>query len=83
MVNGLKGTHIATGIPVEINLNGKEMQLAMCMGDHINECWEMMNASVLSRGECGVIGQVEVDAIVIHGVSTWYSMVSLRNSTRQ
>jgi hypothetical protein len=29
----------------------------------------MMNASVLSRGECGVIGEVEVDAIVIGGVS--------------
>ena len=40
MVNGLKGVHIASGIPVEIPLNSKEMQLAMAKED-INACWDL------------------------------------------
>ena len=68
MVNGLKGVHIASGIPVEIELNGKEMQLAMSKVDE-NQCWDDMCASVLSRGGEDIIGQVEIDFIVINGVS--------------
>ena len=67
MVNGLKGVHIASGIPVEIPLNSKEMQLAMAKED-INACWDMMCASVLSRGGDDIIGQVDIDFIVINGV---------------
>ena len=67
MVNGLKGVHIASGIPVEIPLNSKEMQLAMSMVD-MNQCWDDMCASVLSRGGEDIIGQIEIDFIVIGGV---------------
>ena len=48
MKNGLIGTHIATGIPVELILNAKEMQLAM-VKENINECWELMNDAVFKR----------------------------------
>ena len=67
LVNGLKGVHIASNIPVEIPLNSKEMQLAMA-NEHMNECWEMLNASVVSRGEMNIIGDIEIDFIVIGGV---------------
>ena len=69
MVNGLKGVHIASGIPVEIPLNSKEMQLAMDKGPMQNESWEMMNASVVSRGEMNIIGDIDIDFMVIGGVS--------------
>ena len=64
MVNGLRGVHIASNIPVDIPLNSKEMQLAMSKV-HENECWDMMCASVLSRGGEDIIGQIEIDFIVI------------------
>ena len=67
MVNGLKGIHIASGIPVEIPLSGKEMQLAMSKVD-VNQCWDDMCSSVLSRGGEDIIGQIEIDFIVINGV---------------
>ena len=67
MVNGLKGVHIASGIPVEIPRNSKEMQLAMSKVD-MNQCWDDMCASVLSRGGEDIIGQIEIDFIVIGGV---------------
>ena len=67
MVNGLRGVHIASNIPVDIPLNSKEMQLAMA-NVHENECWEMLNASVVSRGEMNIIGDIEIDFIVIGGV---------------
>tara|TARA_B100000497_G_C7525253_1_gene318906 strand:+ start:352 stop:570 length:219 start_codon:yes stop_codon:yes gene_type:complete len=67
MVNGLKGIHIASGIPVEIPLNSKEMQLAMSKVDE-NQCWDMMCASVLSRDGEDIIGQIDIEFIVINGV---------------
>jgi len=36
---------------------------------NVNECWEMMNASVLSRGGENIIGQIEIESLVIGGVS--------------
>ena len=33
-----------------------------------NACWDMMCASVLSRGGEDIIGQVEIDFLVINGV---------------
>ena len=68
LVNGLKGVHIASGIPVVIPLNSKEMQLAMDNGPLQNDSWEMLNASVVSRGEMNIIGDIELDFIVIGGV---------------
>jgi len=65
MVNGLKGTHIATGYPVEIPLNGKQMQLATYSGPGMNDLWDDMCASVDSYD---IIDQIEIDYIVINGV---------------
>jgi len=69
MINGLRGVHIATNIPVDIPLNSKEMQLAMDKGPLQNDSWELMNASVLSRGEMNIIGDIDIDSIVIGGVA--------------
>ena len=68
MINGLRGVHIATNIPVDIPLNSKEMQLAMDKGPLQNDSWELMNASVLSRGEMNIIGDIDIDFMVIGGV---------------
>ena len=69
MINGLKGYHIATNIPVEIPLNSKEMQLALDNGPMQNDSWELMNGSVVSRGEMNIIGDIEIDSIVVNGIS--------------
>ena len=69
LVNGLKGVHIASNIPVEIPLNSKEMQLAMDNGPRMNDSWEMLNASVVSRGEMNIIGDIDIESIVIGGVA--------------
>tara|TARA_B100000941_G_scaffold288947_2_gene266926 strand:- start:228 stop:461 length:234 start_codon:yes stop_codon:yes gene_type:complete len=69
LVNGLKGVHIASNIPVEIPLNSKEMQLALDEGLQMNDSWELMNASVVSRGEMNIIGDIDVEEIVIGGVA--------------
>ena len=69
MVNGLKGVHIASGHPVELPLNSKEMQLDLDEGLHMNDSWELMNASVVSRGEMNIIGDIDVEEIVIGGVA--------------
>ena len=63
------GVHIATGIEVEIPLNSKEMQLALDEGLQMNDSWELMNASVVSRGEMNIIGDIDVSDIVIGGVA--------------
>ena len=73
MQNGLRGTHIATGYPVDIPLNAKEMQLATVKGPYINECWDLMCASVLSRADHNTFvdhieGNIDIDFIVINGV---------------
>tara|TARA_B100000809_G_C14797329_1_gene408964 strand:+ start:344 stop:565 length:222 start_codon:yes stop_codon:yes gene_type:complete len=68
MINGLKGTHIATGYPVDIPLNGKQMQLAMDNGPHMNDLWDLMCDSVYANGGPAIIDQVEIDFIVINGI---------------
>jgi len=68
MINGIIGTHLATGQEVELPLNGKEMQLALDKGDKLNESWTLMNRMVRARGEVSIIGEVEVDFLVVNGV---------------
>ena len=77
LVNGLKGVHIASNIPVEIPLNSKEMQLALDEGLQMNDSWELMNASVVSRGEMNIIGDIDVEEIVIGGVVVSYTHLTL------
>jgi len=68
MINGIIGTHLATGQEVELPLNGKEMQLALDKGDKLNESWTLLNRMVRARGEISIIGEVEVDFLVVNGV---------------
>jgi hypothetical protein len=68
MRQGLIGTHIATDIPVEIPLNGKEMQLAMDKGPKLNESWRAMCFSVLSRTGITIEGAIDIDFIVVDGL---------------
>ena len=66
MVNGIKLTHIATGYPEEINLNTKEMQLALD-NTNINKSWEMLCTSVYVRLGIGIEGNYELESIVVNG----------------
>ena len=66
LVNGLKGVDLRTGLRVEIALNYKEMQLAMAT-NNIDTAWEMMNDAVLERTGMEIIGQIEIDYIVVEG----------------
>jgi len=68
MINGIIGTHLATGQEVELPLNGKEMQLALDKGAELNESWTLLNRMVRARGEVSIIGEVEVDFLVVNGV---------------
>jgi len=67
MKNGIIGTHLATGQEVMLPLNGKEMQLALDKSDKLNESWSLMNCMVRARGEISIIGEVEVDFLVVNG----------------
>lgn len=74
MINGLRGTHIATGIPVVILMNYKELQLALGsigteeVQGNVNASWELMCDAVLQRTGTEIIGQIEIDYIVVDGV---------------
>ena len=69
MKNGIIGTHLATGIPVELTLNYKEMQLAMDKNaETINKSWDLLNDAVLERTGTEIIGEIEIDYIVVDGV---------------
>ncbi len=74
MINGLRGTHIATGIPVVIPMNYKELQLALGsigteeVQGNVNASWELMCDAVLERTGTEIIGQIEIDYIVVDGV---------------
>ena len=67
MINGLIGTHLATGQNVSVSLNAKEMQLA-CDKTDSEKYWSLMNKSILSRTGIEIAGQVELDYIVINGI---------------
>lgn len=74
MINGLRGTHLATGVPVVIPMNYKELQLALGsigteeVQGNVNASWELMCDAVLQRTGTEIIGQIEIDYIVVDGV---------------
>ena len=68
MINGLIGTHLATGQDVSVSLNAKEMQLA-CDKTDSEKSWSLMNKSILNRTGIEIAGQVELDYIVINGIT--------------
>ena len=67
IINGLIGDHIATGIPMEIPMNTKEMQLALDKTNP-NASWDLMCDSLVSRGEQDPRGQMNIAFIRINGV---------------
>ena len=67
ITNGLLGTHIATGIPMEIPLNYKEMQLALYKSVEGVEKWDMMAEALFERTGITIIGQMEIDYMVVEG----------------
>ena len=68
MVNGLKGTHIATGIPVEVDLSKKELLLIECTTGNINDNWTKAMQLLYVRTGIEIIGQVDIERIIINGV---------------
>ena len=64
MKNGLIGVHIATGQEVEIPLSAREMQLVHAGGNHQ---WNQMCESVFNRSFIEIIGQIQIDFLVING----------------
>ena len=64
MVNGLIGTHLATGQTVEIELDLVELALAKSTQD---EDWNLLNDSVRFKNGFGIIGEVELDFIIENG----------------
>ena len=64
MKNGLIGVHIATGQEVEIPLSAREMQLIHAGGNHD---WNVMCESVYNRSFIEIIGQIQIDFLVVNG----------------
>jgi hypothetical protein len=70
MKQGLILEHIATRIPEQVALNGKEMQLAMDKDPKtMNDSWALMCESVEARTDIAIMdGNWEVEFLVIDGV---------------
>lgn len=68
MINSLKGTHIATGQPVEIELGKREVLLIAATGGDINGNWEKAMDLISMRTGIEIIGQVDLETIIINGV---------------
>jgi hypothetical protein len=68
MVNSLKGTHIATGQPVEVELGKREVLLIEAIGGDINGNWEKAMDLISVRTGIEIIGQVDLETITIDGV---------------
>ena len=64
MVNGLIGTHLATGQTVEIELDLVELALAKSTQD---SDWNLLNDSIRFKNGFGIIGEIELDFIIENG----------------
>ena len=64
MVNGLIGTHLATGQTVEIELDLVELALAKSTQD---VDWNQLNDSIRFKNGFGIIGEVQLDFIIENG----------------
>jgi FMN-dependent NADH-azoreductase len=68
MAYSLKGTHIATGQPVEVELGKREVLLITAIGGDINGNWEKAMDLITMRTGIEIIGQVDLETITIDGV---------------
>mgnify|MGYP006075396659 CR=1 FL=1 len=66
MNNGIIGTHLATNQPVEIELTPQEMSLATSTLNKYMD-WDTMCELVLERTGITLIGQVEIDFLIVNG----------------
>ena len=67
-MNSLKGTHIATGQPVEVMLSRREVLLITAPYGDINDNWEKAMDLISVRSGIEIIGQVDLETITINGV---------------
>lgn len=68
ITNGLQGIHLATNQPIEIDLNEQEMSDALYKSVTGEEKWELMCASVYKRLGIEIIGQIQIDYMVVDGI---------------
>lgn len=68
MAYSLKGTHIATGQPVELELGKREVLLITAIGGDINGNWEKAMDLISVRTGIEIIGQVDLETITINGI---------------
>jgi len=67
MNNGIIGTHLATNQPVELELTPQEMELGLYKTVTGEEKWNTMCDMVLARTGIEIIGQIEIDYMVVDG----------------
>ena len=67
MNNGIIGTHLATNQPVELELTPQEMELGLYKTVTGEEKWNTMCELVLERTGIEIIGQIEIDYMVVDG----------------
>ena len=67
ITNGLKGVHLATDTPVDIELTPIEMELGLYKSVNGEEKWDRMCAMVWVRTGIEIIGQVQIDYMVVDG----------------
>ena len=67
--NKLQGTHIATGIPVDVDLTRKEVLLITAPFGDINDNWAKAMDLISVRSGIDIIGNVALHTITIDGVS--------------
>ena len=67
MVNGLRGRLVVDDNPIDIPLNGKQMQLAMVRGPVGNDAWDIMCDSLVADGKIDPRGRMHIDFIIVDG----------------
>jgi len=65
--NCLVGEHIATGYPVTIQLTNQEITLGTLTQGDINSAWESMCALVHRRTGQKIIGEIQIEYLVVNG----------------
>ena len=67
MNDGMVGVHLATNQPIEIELTAKEMELGLYKSVNGEEKWDRMCAMVWVRTGIEIIGQIQIDYMVVDG----------------
>jgi len=65
MVNGLRGRLVVDDSPIDIPLNGKQMQLALDRSPNLNRSWDLMCDSLPWDPR----GKMHIDFMIVNGVA--------------